>query len=317
MALPPIFKLPLHVRAPAWVIGFVASSTFALFSAPVHAEDTTASSAIPSGIYSAGTCHDPESLWIHASGISVDIGGDFVSMEIEELKSRSMSHGWQRIESKNSNGTYGYFIRISKDGGLEHVEWVSDDVEEPPEERWASMLPSGKEGLDGHWNLALYTRCESIPFPLSMSHGEAAAFLFSLEPAIRVCRSGHPDCIQRLFVAADVHRDDASSQAEWARLIRPAIYFVMIGDEGIPSDELGAAQALGLFASPLAASAIGSSYDYDGDGKTSLHELARDMTVQGALAVPEIEGTGAGVRADLEQAMTRLRNLLQRLPNLP
>ena len=107
------------------------------------------------------------------------------------------------------------------------------------------------------------------------------------------------------------------SQAEWARLIRPAIYFVAIGDGGIPSDKLGTAQTLGLFASPLAASAIVSSYDYDGNGKTSLHELARDITVQGALAVPEIEGTGAGVRADLEQAMTRLRNLLQLLPDLP
>ena len=69
MALPLIHDL-LHVRAPAWIIGLLASSTLALFSAPVHAEDTTASSAIPSGIYSAGTCHDPESLWIHASGIS-------------------------------------------------------------------------------------------------------------------------------------------------------------------------------------------------------------------------------------------------------
>lgn len=342
MALPPIFKLPLHVRAPAWVIGFVVSSTLALFSAPVHAEDTTASSPIPSGIYSAGACHDSESFWIHASGISVDIIGDFVSMEIVELESRPISHGWQRIESKNSNGTYGYFIRTSKNGGFEYVQWLSDDVEEPPEEHWASMLPSSeegldepvralpelplvlpdrlpssKEGLDGHWDLTIYTRCESIPFPLSMSHGEAAAFLFSLEPAIRVCRSGHSSCIHRMFAAADVHRDDALSQAEWARLIRLAIYFVMIGDEGIPSDKLGAAQALGLFASPLAASAIVSSYDYDGDGKTSLYELARDMTVQGALAVPEIEGTGAGVRADLEQAMTRLRNLLQLLPNLP
>ena len=52
------------------------------------------------------------------------------------------------------------------------------------------------------------------------------------------------------------------------------------------------------------------------NGKTSLHELARDMTVQGALAVPKIEGTGAGVRADLERAMTRLRNLLPLLPDL-
>lgn len=69
MALPPIHDL-LHVRAPAWIIGFVVSSTLALFNAPVHAEDTTASSAIPSGIYSVGTCHDPESSWIHASGIS-------------------------------------------------------------------------------------------------------------------------------------------------------------------------------------------------------------------------------------------------------
>ena len=54
-----------------------------------------------------------------------------------------------------------------------------------------------------------------------------------------------------------------------------------------PTDKLGAAQAAGLFTSPLAASAIASSYDYDSDGKTSLGELTRDMTGQGVLAVPD------------------------------
>ena len=342
MALSPNFMTPLHVRAPAWIIGLLVSWTLALFSAPVHAEDTTTSSAIPSGIYSLGPCSDPVSLWIHASGISVGIGDDFVSMEIEDVEStRSISHGWQRI--KFSTG-YGYFIRVSEDGDIEEISWFPgpNNAEEPPEEHWASMLPSkeeeldgpihappdfplvfpdqlpsGKEELDGYWRLSIHTRCESIPFPLSMSHGEAVAFLFSLEPAIRACRSGHSSCIHQVFAAADVHRDDALSQAEWARLIRLAIYFVMIGDEGIPSDKLGAAQTLGLFAAPLAASAIVSSYDYDGNGKTSLDELARDMTVQGALAVPETEGTGAGVRAGLEQAMTRLRNLLPLQPDLP
>ena len=92
---------------------------------------------------------------------------------------------------------------------------------------------------------------------------------------------------------------------------------IMIADEGIPADELGAAQAIGLFTSPPAASAIVSSCDYDSDGKTSLGELTRDSAEQNALAIPEIAGEGAVVRADLEQAMTRLRNLLRLLPDLP
>ena len=71
------------------------------------------------------------------------------------------------------------------------------------------------------------------------------------------------------------------------------------------------------FASPLAASAIVSSCDYDDDGKTSLGELTRDLTEQSALAIPEIAGAGADVRAELEQTMTRLRNLLRLLPGLP
>ena len=90
----------------------------------------------------------------------------------------------------------------------------------------------------------------------------------------------------------------------------------MIVDKGILGDALGAAQTVGLFASPLAASAIVSSCDYD-DGKTSLGELTRGLTERSALAIPEIAGAGADVRAELEQAMTRLRGLLRLLPDLP
>ena len=111
MASAPIFMHLIHFRAPARIIGVVVSLTLALFSAPVHAEDTTASSAIPSGMYSRGACSDPERLWIRASGISVLID-DFVSMAIEEVESGPISYGWQRIEHKHSSGTIGYFIRI-------------------------------------------------------------------------------------------------------------------------------------------------------------------------------------------------------------
>ena len=317
MASSPIFRHQLDVHASAKIIGLAISVTLALFSAPGQAEDTTASSDIPSGIFSAGTCSDPESWWIHASGISVTISDDFVSMYFTKTVSRPIAHGWQRMEHRFPDEVYGDFARTSKDGDIENLWWRANNVKEPPEDRWASVLPSGKEGLGEHWGLSTWTRCESIPFPLSLSHGEAAAFLFSLEPALRACRSGHSSCIQQMFAAAAVHRDDALSQAEWARLIRLALYFIMIADEGIPADKLGAAQTIGLFTFPLAASAIVSSYDYDGDGKTSLVELARDIAEQSALAIPEIAGVGADVRADLEQAMARLRNLLRLLPDLP
>lgn len=319
MASQPTFVIPVYAP-PARIICLVVSLTLALFSTLVYAQDTAPSSAIKFGIYSGGACSDPELLWIYTPNISIVIQDDYVAMEEIEADSRSIIHGWQRFNSKISDETYSYFMRMSKDGDVEYIEWHPgpNNIEEPPEDRWASILPASKEELNEYWALTIYTRCESIPFlsPLSMLHSEVAAFLFSLEPAISVCRSGHSACIQQIFAVADVHRDGALSKAEWARLIRLAIYFGMILDQGISTDKLGAAQAAGLFTSPLAASAIVSSYDYDDDGKTSLGELTRDMRGRSALAIPEIESVGPGMRTELKQAINRLSNLLKLLPDL-
>ena len=106
------------------------------------------------------------------------------------------------------------------------------------------------------------------------------------------------------------------STAEWARLIRVTLYFVLAFDESIKSEKLGAIYAISLLTAPLAASAIVSSYDYNGDSKTSLEELLRAIAGQTTAAIPEIDGMDPDIREKLGQVMTILRNLSQQVPGL-
>ena len=67
---------------------------------------------------------------------------------------------------------------------------------------------------------------------------------------------------------------------------------------------------------PLVASALVSSYDHDGDGKTSLDELFHAMARQDAASIPGIEGLDPETRSKIEQAITILRGLSERVPGL-
>ena len=82
------------------------------------------------------------------------------------------------------------------------------------------------------------------------------------------------------------------------------------------TDRLGATYAISVLAAPLAASAIVSSYDYDGDGKTSLEELLHAIEGQSTGSIPEIEGLDPEMRMKLEEAITILRGLSGQLPGI-
>ena len=112
----------------------------------------------------------------------------------------------------------------------------------------------------------------------------------------------------------DVHPDGALSTAEWARLIRVMLYFSLAYGEKSKSTKLGAAYAISVLAVPLAAAALVSSYDYDGDGKTSLDELFHAMAQQDAASIPGIEGLDPETRSKIEQAITILRGLSEQVP---
>ena len=280
-------------------------------------------STIRSGIYTDTTCSNPRLLWIYVPDITIDIdrgtADGSVSVGFLQPDSGPLAHGWQRFRLEYSpDETYGYFLRMAAGDGVQWVWWDpgSGKVREPPRGDWTKMLPSSDADAGEHWELVTYTRCDSIPFPLSMLHGEPAAFLFSLEPAIRSCRNGNPSCIPLAFGALDIHEDGALSTAEWARLIRVTLYFSLAYGEQRETGRLGATYAISVLAAPLAASALVSSYDYDGDGKTSLEELLHAIEGQGAGSIPEIEGLDPEMRRKLEEAITVLRGLSGQLPGL-
>ena len=285
--------------------------------------DVASISTIRSGIYTDSTCSDPAFLWIYVPDITIDIdrsgSGDSVSIGHLKPDSELLVHGWQRFRVEFSGGeTFEHFLRMGATDRVQSVWWNPGPgkADEPPRNSWTKVLPSGEADATNYWEMATYARCDAVSFPLSMLHGEPAAFLLSLEPAFHSCRYGHPACIEDAFSAADVHADGALSTAEWSRLIRVALYFGLASGGTTDADELGAAYAISLLAVPLAASALVSSYDYDGDGRTSLEELLLAMAGQEAVPVPEVEGVDPDVRKKLGQAMTILRNLSRQLPGV-
>ena len=301
----------------------LALSALVALAATAARGEAAAESTIRSGIYSDSTCSDPGFLWIYVPDITIDIdrGGenDSVSIGVLVPDSDPLVHGWQRFRNEFSKDeTYEYFLRMTTDSRVQSLWWDPGPAKtsEPPRRLWPQVLPAGDAEAGEHWDLATYARCESIPFPLSLLHGEPAAFLFSLEPAIRSCRAGNRSCIDEAFAAVDIHPDGALSTAEWARLIRVMLYFSLAYGEKSKSEKLGAAYAISVLAVPLAASALVSSYDYDGDGKTSLDELFHAMAQQDAASIPGIEGLDPETRSKIGQAITILRGLSEQVPGL-
>ena len=285
--------------------------------------DIASISTIRSGIYTDTTCLDPNFMWVYVPDITIDIDrsgkGDSVSIGNMKPDSRLLVHGWQRFRNEYYNQEpFYYFLRMVTNDSVQLAWWNPGPrkMKEPPRSNWPKILPSTAENVGEHWELTTYTKCGSIPFPLSMLHGEPAAFLLSLEPAFHACRNAHPACIQKAFAAVDIFQDNALSTAEWARLIRVTLYFVLAFDESIKSEKLGATYAISLLTAPLVASAIVSSYDYNGDSKTSLEELLRAIAGQTTAAIPEIDGMDPDIREKLGQVMTIFRNLSQQVPGL-
>lgn len=301
----------------------LALSALVALAATAARGETATESTIRSGIYSDSTCSDPGLLWVYVPDLTIDIdrsgADDSVSVGVLVPDSDPLVHGWQRFRNEYSRDeTYEYFLRMAIDGRVQLLWWDPGPAKasEPPRRLWSQVLPAGDAEAGEHWNLATYARCESIPFPLSLLHGEPAAFLFSLEPAIRSCRAGNRSCIDEAFAAVDIHPDGALSTAEWARLIRVMLYFSLAYGEKSKSERLGAVYAISVLAVPLAASALVSSYDYDGDGKTSLDELFHAMAQRDAASIPGIEGLDPETRSKIEQAITILRGLSEQVPGL-
>ena len=304
-------------------LSLVALAAVISLSVPEARGEASAESTIRSGIYADAACSDPDFLWVYVPDITIDIDRNPTdgSVSIRGLapESEPLAHGWQRFRPDHSEDeSFGYFLRMTDDGGVQLLWWDPGPakVAEPPRHLWSGVLPAEDPDAGDYWRLDTYARCGSIPFPLSLLHGEPASFLFSLEPAIQSCRSGHRSCIDHVFSAVDIHPDGALSTAEWSRIIRVTLYFSLAYGEEISSERLAATYAISVLAVPLAASAIVSSYDYDRDGGTSLAELLHALSEQGTGVLPDIAGLDSESRSKIEDAITILRGLSNQVPGL-
>tara|TARA_A100001037_G_C14958703_1_gene548403 strand:+ start:158 stop:565 length:408 start_codon:yes stop_codon:yes gene_type:complete len=122
-------------------------------------------------------------------------------------------------------------------------------------------------------------------------------------------------CVKGLFDIADRHPDGKLTIAEWSRVIRTAVYWGVVSEDADTGDLIDPSETLAgfgatLVAAPLLAKALISSYDYDGDGKTSLKELSHDVTFKNLLSFSVSENLDDKARAQVEAIISSAKGLL-------
>ncbi|WP_232475227.1 hypothetical protein, partial [Neoroseomonas rubea] len=165
--------------------------------------------------------------------------------------------------------------------------------------------------LPGETEVLRWTRCETPPAALLLLHGEGLAFLATLERLEAACQgAGIEACIAALIAEGDVSGDRLLGVAEIARLLRGAAW-ALAAQQDSPPEGLAVAAGVGGVAAAAAARLLVESLDFDGDGRVSAAELARDRT-----AWPPATGGGEGRPVAIEalaEGAGMLRALIERL----
>lgn len=126
--------------------------------------------------------------------------------------------------------------------------------------------------------VAQFRRCTSVGGPATTLHGEGLVFAAAVDALEAACGgdAGTSDgCIAALMAHADVSRDGKLSNAELARLVRGAVWFVL-ASEGASLEILTAGVGIAAAAGLAVGYVVVASYDYDGDGRLSPAEMIQD-----------------------------------------
>jgi hypothetical protein len=282
----------------------------ALLSVSTATAQEVYESIVKPGIYSYGECSDKVAVIIIAAGRQIS----FVSeryMHAFDLSPNSgpLKSGWQKFSED-------VFLRMSPNGGFDWLTWKEGDGRPPqPTQEDLANLPSDETHIGESWDFTSYKRCESLPLSLSIPHGEPIMFLLEAQEVIELCDTDQSACMKGLFEIADRHPDGALTTAEWSRVIRVAIYLGVLSDDGfleglIDVEDTVSGFGVSLVAAPLIARALISSYDYDGDGKTSLEELSHDLSFDGLPPVTVSDDLDEKARAQIDQIISSAKGLL-------
>ena len=223
-----------------------------------------------SGIYVLGSCAAAEEAWIVLAGIEVTIGKDSFFVEAEKTRQPPTPTGWSRV----TDGRDHYFLRAVADGGIDYALAAEPSKETRRAIAAGTVYPPADAVNGPTWQIFQYKPCTALPPDMRVLHGEAVTLLRAFDPAVALCRAGSEACLEALFKAADKNPDGKLNTAEWSRVLRLAAYLSVGVSDDANEGEVAGALAVGLPLAPVIAASIVASYDYDGDGGTSLDEIA-------------------------------------------
>lgn len=225
------------------------------------------------------------------------------------------SAGREEIELKARQGSVRRQIflaeRYSEGGDGRFPRNVSKALE------WAQMASRVDKDALGYMEADIESAyADELPNPAQLLiaqfiHHSEVAKLMALQQSVDACQT--PACaFQKVWAYADVSGDDALTVAELARLQRNMVKLAVSKNAEMESaEELLALHGALVLILPMGASAVMNSFDYDGNGKLSLDEVA------GEDAMAVLAGISAGSGDDgLDFAALgeRLRSAVSSLP---
>ena len=270
-----------------------------LLTPGVSAHDSSESLISP-GIYSENACTDESEILIYVAGREIWFG-EYIYVSNMQPTGEVVKGGWQPYGE-------GVFGRMSQGDGIEWLYWTGEGK---PKSEDLVNPPSDKTRTGEFWKLESFRKCESLPLRLSVPHGEPISFLLQAHEVVDRCAADHLKCAKGLFDIADRHPDGELTVAEWSRVIRTAVYLGVLSEEeeikhGTTLTGFGAS----LVAAPLLAKALIASFDYDGDGKTSLKELSHDLMLDDLTRVVVSGDLDDKTRAQIEQIISNAKDFL-------
>jgi len=117
----------------------------------------------------------------------------------------------------------------------------------------------------------------------------------------------------KLWKYMDVTGDGQVSLAEIARFQRNIVKFVAVTQKSkiLKTEEIAAINLASIMLTPITATAVLNSFDYDGDGRLSKNEVLGDMAFAEILG---LDATDAAEGIDFESLGQRMRDLLNQMP---
>lgn len=256
-------------RAAALSMGLVASSLLANI---VSAQDQKTIHQDLRGIWGFESCTKNTADFMVAHGTMVAlIEGADASLPALVTDSDQDDFGW--VAGRVENGIV-YFRRMTGTPDVLEIATEGD--------KNGDISVMARPGLDPDpiaWSIERAISCSVLPPGPQALYGEMFAVLAGLDAAETACKANPQECAGALFSVGDVHPNGSLNTAELSRLIRVLLQLGAIEQGSGDADAQAALIAVSVPLAPILATALISSFDYDGDDGLSLDEILRDRVV--------------------------------------